>query len=243
MNICRKLSSPISLQPKIRANIRTMKVAAIIEYTADQVKVKEHFAAHRVYLRQFLENKQLRAAGPLAEDTGAIWILDVESVEAADKIVKGDPFYEADAIVDWKIRKLAYWSAKEARGSAWRRKRCHQCWHAVRSIYYAPDNEKSLRAIFCWLCNPYRTLLGVCLSASPLTAIHQSVLGWYKNQPSLELEYGKCFSHHWNLFLLYSILKSLAIIAPPSSWSGNDTLPRHSWFREYNSKITFRVQA
>ena len=95
-----------------------MKVAAIIEYNQDRNMVKDHFAAHRVYLRQFLENEQLRGAGPLAEDAGAIWILDVEKEEDADRIVKGDPFYEAGAIVGWKIRKLAYWSAKGDRGAS-----------------------------------------------------------------------------------------------------------------------------
>ena len=93
-----------------------MKVAAIIDY--DPVKVKDTFAAHRVYLRVFLENGQLRAAGPFAEDSGGLWILDVKTVEEADKIVKDDPFVAAGAIVAWKIRPLSYWSAQQARGDA-----------------------------------------------------------------------------------------------------------------------------
>ena len=94
-----------------------MKVAAIIDYTGDKEKVKDNFPAHRVYLRQFLENGQLRAAGPFAEDAGAIWILEVEKIEEANNIVKGDPFYEVGAIVGWKIQPFAYWSAQEARGA------------------------------------------------------------------------------------------------------------------------------
>ena len=95
-----------------------MKVAAIIDYAQDKEKVQAIFPEHRVYLRTFLENGKLRAAGPLAEDAGAIWILDVETVAEADEVVKGDPFHTAGAIVGWKVLPLAYWSAKEARGSA-----------------------------------------------------------------------------------------------------------------------------
>ena len=102
------LSLQIPLQPKLLTHTRNIKVAAIIEYTQDQGKVKDHFPAHRLYLRQFPENDQLCAAGPLAEDAGAIWVLDLDSVEDADNIVNGDPYYKAGAIVDWKIRKLAY---------------------------------------------------------------------------------------------------------------------------------------
>ena len=94
-----------------------MKVAAIIDYSPEKEKIKENFAAHRVYLRQFLENGKLRAAGPFADDAGAMWILDVDKLEEADNIVKGDPFYEAGAIVGWKLQPFAYWSAQEARGS------------------------------------------------------------------------------------------------------------------------------
>ena len=71
----------------------------------------------RRYLRRFLENEQLRAAGPFANDEGALWVLDAETAEAAEEIVKGDPYVEAGAIVSWKIRPLAYWSAQQAKGS------------------------------------------------------------------------------------------------------------------------------
>ncbi len=94
-----------------------MKVAAIIDYSQDKEKIRETFPAHRVYLRQFLENGKLRAAGPFADDAGAMWILEVDEIQDADNIVKGDPFYEAGVIVGWKIQPFAYWSAQAARGS------------------------------------------------------------------------------------------------------------------------------
>jgi len=94
-----------------------MKFVAIIEYGPDEAKIKSVHAAHREYLRRFLDNGQLFAAGPFAEGRGALWILDAEDETAVDLIVKGDPFVAAGVIVDWKIRRLAYWSAQEAKGA------------------------------------------------------------------------------------------------------------------------------
>ena len=94
-----------------------MKFAAIIEYGPDKDKVKAVHTAHRDYLRTFLEKGQLRAAGPFADSEGALWVQDAESAEAAEGIVKSDPYVSAGIIVDWKIRPLAYWSAQEAKGA------------------------------------------------------------------------------------------------------------------------------
>ena len=94
-----------------------MKFAAIIEYGEDKAGLKANHPAHRAYLRTFLENSQLRAAGPFADDAGALWVLDADSQEAADEIVRRDPLVEAGVITSWKIRPLAYWSAQEAKGA------------------------------------------------------------------------------------------------------------------------------
>ena len=94
-----------------------MKFAAIIEYGQDKEQVKALHPAHREYLRRFLENGQLRAAGPFADDAGALWVLDAETAEAVEEIVKADPYVAAGVIVSWKIRPIAYWSAQEAKGA------------------------------------------------------------------------------------------------------------------------------
>ena len=93
-----------------------MKVAAIIEYLQDKEKIKATFQEHRMYLRTFLENGKLRAAGPFADDAGTLWVLEVETVEEAEDIIKGDPFVSAGVFLSWKIRPFAYWSAKESKG-------------------------------------------------------------------------------------------------------------------------------
>ncbi len=94
-----------------------MNFAAIIEYGDDKTQVKALHPAHREYLRQFLENGQLRAAGPFAEDGGALWVLNTETAEQAESIVKGDPYTAAGVIVSWKICPFAYWSAQAAKGA------------------------------------------------------------------------------------------------------------------------------
>ena len=50
-----------------------MKFAAIIEHGADKERLKVTHPAHRVYLRTFIDNGQLRAAGPFSDDAGALW--------------------------------------------------------------------------------------------------------------------------------------------------------------------------
>ena len=92
-----------------------MKVAVLIEYVQDHEKIRANYPAHHEYLQSFLTNGALRAAGPLAGDAGALWVLDVETAETAEGIVKGDPYVAAGVIVNWTVRSLAYWSAKEAK--------------------------------------------------------------------------------------------------------------------------------
>ena len=94
-----------------------MKFAAIIEYGSDKEALKACHPAHRTYLRTFLENGQLRAAGPFADDEGALWVLDANSAGAAEAIVKRDPLVAAGVITSWTVRPLAYWSAQEAKGA------------------------------------------------------------------------------------------------------------------------------
>ena len=94
-----------------------MKFTAIIEYGSDKDALKATHHEHGTYLRSFLENGQLRAAGPFAEDAGTIWVLDADSAAAAEHIVKGDPLVAAGVITSWVIRPMAYWSAQEARGA------------------------------------------------------------------------------------------------------------------------------
>lgn len=95
-----------------------MKVAVILEYVQDKEKLKATWAVHRVYLRGFLESGRLRAAGPFADESGALWVLEVDTIEEGEEIVRGDPFVAAGVCMSWKIRSFAYWSAQDSKGEA-----------------------------------------------------------------------------------------------------------------------------
>ena len=93
-----------------------MKFALIIEY-GERDMVKAVASAHRTYLRGLLEGGQLFAAGPLTEDGGALWVLEAETPEQAEEIVRGDPSHAAGAFVKRQVHPLAYWSAKACKGT------------------------------------------------------------------------------------------------------------------------------
>ena len=94
-----------------------MKSMTIVEYGPDSQKIKMMHPAHHEYWKQFLDNGQLRAGGPLADDAGALWVIEAENVAAIDEMIKGDPYADAGLITSWKVRPLAYFSAREAVGS------------------------------------------------------------------------------------------------------------------------------
>ena len=93
-----------------------MKFAAIIAYGGERERLKISHPAHRDDLRTFLRNGQLWAAGPFTDDMGALWVIDADTEDAAQAIVRGDPFVEAGIIVGWTLHPIAYWSAREAKG-------------------------------------------------------------------------------------------------------------------------------
>ena len=94
-----------------------MLFAAIIEYGDDKGGLKATHPAHRAYLRTVLASGQLRAAGPFADEAGALWVLEAASAEAAEEIVTGGPLVGAGIITSWRIRPFAYWSAQDAKGA------------------------------------------------------------------------------------------------------------------------------
>ncbi len=94
-----------------------MKFAALIHHDPNRSDVQAVFPKHRRYLRSLLEGGQLLAAGPLANDAGALWIFEAETLEAADAMIRADPSHAAAVFLKWEIHPLAYWSAKAAKGA------------------------------------------------------------------------------------------------------------------------------
>ncbi len=83
-----------------------MKIIAIMNYIQDKEKTKVTWPAHLLYRQGFLEDGRLRAAGPFGDESGALWTLEVETIEEAKKIVKGDPFVAAGVCLSWKLYPL-----------------------------------------------------------------------------------------------------------------------------------------
>jgi uncharacterized protein YciI len=81
-----------------------MKFAAVIEYSTDQELVQQHRPAHRAYLTGLVAKDQLFASGPFHDGYGALIIYEAESAEAAEALLKADPFHAAGVFVRWTVR-------------------------------------------------------------------------------------------------------------------------------------------
>jgi uncharacterized protein YciI len=78
-----------------------MRFAAVIEYTQDKAKIAQHRPEHRQYLTQLRERGQLAAAGPF---TDALIIYEADSREAAEALVRGDPFNRNGIFLSHELR-------------------------------------------------------------------------------------------------------------------------------------------
>jgi uncharacterized protein YciI len=81
-----------------------MKYATSIEYLQDAAIVEAHRPAHRAYLTSLLEKGQLFASGPYADGSGALIIYEADSPEAAEALLKADPFHAAGVFLRWTMR-------------------------------------------------------------------------------------------------------------------------------------------
>jgi uncharacterized protein YciI len=81
-----------------------MKYAAVIEYTSDAAKTEAARPAHRAYLTELLGKGQLVASGPFTDQPGALIVYEADSPEAAEAIIKADPFHAAGVFVRWTVR-------------------------------------------------------------------------------------------------------------------------------------------
>ena len=81
-----------------------MKFAASIEYSQDSALVEAHRPAHRAFLTKLLDEGKLFASGPYADGSGALIIYEADSPEAADALLKADPFHAAGVFLKWTVR-------------------------------------------------------------------------------------------------------------------------------------------
>jgi len=81
-----------------------MKFAASIEYSQDTTLVETHRPANRAYLTSLLDQGKLFASGPYADGTGALIIYEADTPEAAEAMLKADPFHAAGVFLTWTLR-------------------------------------------------------------------------------------------------------------------------------------------
>ncbi len=81
-----------------------MKYAAIIEYSQDKAKIAEIRPVHRQYLASLRDSGRLVISGPFTDDSGACIVYEAPSVEEAEKLLQGDPFYKNGIFLTYKLR-------------------------------------------------------------------------------------------------------------------------------------------
>lgn len=81
-----------------------MKYAAVIEYLQDADKVNAVRPAHRQYLASLKEKGQLAASGPFTDGYGALIVYEAPTPEAAEQLLRADPFHDAGIFLSWTMR-------------------------------------------------------------------------------------------------------------------------------------------
>lgn len=80
-----------------------MKVAAVFQYPADATAVQAVRPAHREYLTTIKAEGKLFAAGPFPDGSGALIIYEVESLAAAEELIRADPFHQHGVFLSWTL--------------------------------------------------------------------------------------------------------------------------------------------
>ena len=81
-----------------------MKFVNYATYTADKAKIAAHRPQHREYLARLFEQGKLVSAGPFADDSGALFIYEVDSEKAAAELVATDPFSTSGVFAEHQLK-------------------------------------------------------------------------------------------------------------------------------------------
>ncbi|SNS24544.1 YciI family protein [Rhodococcoides kyotonense] len=63
----------------------------------------DHRTDHRAWLTELVRRKVVRSSGPLADHTGAMFIVQASDEDAVRRLFSHDPFVLADLVADIKI--------------------------------------------------------------------------------------------------------------------------------------------
>ena len=81
-----------------------MKYAAVFQYITDAERVQAARPTHRTYLTELQGRGELFAAGPFPDGSGALIIYEAASSDAAEQLIRADPFHAAGVFVSWTLR-------------------------------------------------------------------------------------------------------------------------------------------
>jgi uncharacterized protein len=81
-----------------------MKIVNYARYVADHAKVSELRPKHRAYMAELIAEDKLVAGGPFTDGSGALFIYDADSVEAAEAIVAVDPYQTGGAFASYELK-------------------------------------------------------------------------------------------------------------------------------------------
>lgn len=81
-----------------------MRIAAIIEYSQDKAQIAQIRPVHRQYLASLRDSGKLAISGPFTDDSGALIVYEANTPEEAEKLLRGDPFFENGIFLTYKLR-------------------------------------------------------------------------------------------------------------------------------------------
>ena len=81
-----------------------MKIVNLVRYVDDTTLVARVRPEHRAYMDHLLDTGKLIAGGPYADDSGALFMYEVQSVDEAEAMVASDPYSQQGAIADYQLK-------------------------------------------------------------------------------------------------------------------------------------------
>ena len=81
-----------------------MKVVNYARYIQDSQRVTELRPQHREYMSQLRAEGKLVTGGPFTDGSGALFIYEVDALEAATSIVAADPYMTGGAFASYELR-------------------------------------------------------------------------------------------------------------------------------------------
>ena len=81
-----------------------MKIVNLVRYVDDAAKVASLRPVHRAFMERLRIDGRLAAGGPFDDGSGALFIYEVESLAAAERLVAEDPYTIGGAIQGHQLK-------------------------------------------------------------------------------------------------------------------------------------------